>query len=189
VIPELHSWPAPLQAFTLFASPRLHYDIRLFSKSFGQQEASYLSFSHLFFFYGLEVPLYLSHHYSLGVLSVILFLGGMHYGDPIIRPFIYINSFLSFTFFWGGFPFLFFLSLANDTHIFSLAHVVFITFDHIASQLAFVGLFIHVASATPRLYLTYFLGSSPLSNFYCLLDSIRILDVPFGFASFESYFL
>jgi len=51
------------------------------------------------------------------------------------------------------------------------------------------GCLFNLASAQHGLYLAYFLGSSPLSNFYCFLDNIRILGVSFGFASFISSFL
>ncbi len=44
--------------------------------------------------------------------------------------------------FQGFFPWCLFPSLANDTYILNLSHVVSFTFDQFASQLVFVGLFI-----------------------------------------------
>ncbi len=91
--------------------------------------------------------------------------------------------------FFRGFPFLSLLSLANDTHIFGLTHVIFLTFGRFASQFTFVGLFIQPCKCLTWVHLTYFLGSSPLSSFYYLSDRIRIFGVPFGLASFVSSFL
>ncbi len=52
-------------------------------------------------FYGLYVPLYFSHHYSLGALSIILLLVGTQYDDPFVGPLSAIVHFYALHFFLG----------------------------------------------------------------------------------------
>jgi len=80
-------------------------------------------------------------------------------------------------------------SLVNDTHILGLAHVISLTFDHFASQLTFVGLFVQPHKCSAWVSFVLSLEFAPLAEFCCPLCGIRILGVPFGFASFASFFL
>lgn len=128
--------------------------------------------------------MYFNHHYSLGALFVILFFGAwirvtqlqdlsftlVHFW---VLQFFRGFSLLVFSFF-GIFltlPILFFPPLIILLHNWLLWGCLF-----------------NLASVQHGFHLTYFLSSSPLSNFYCLLDRIKILGVPFGFASLVFFF-
>jgi hypothetical protein len=78
--------------------------------------------------------------------------------------------------------------LANDTHIFNPTHVISLVFYHFISQLVFVGLFVQLykCSAWPPSGLPP--RFIPLIEFCRPLDGIRILGIPFGFASFTFFF-
>jgi hypothetical protein len=61
-------------------------------------------------------------------LFVILFFVGIHQGDQLTRPLFALVHFRTNLHFSSGvFP-----SLADDTHILGLAHVISFVFDHFA---------------------------------------------------------
>jgi hypothetical protein len=113
---------------------------------------------------------------------------GTHQGDLFIRLFFALVQFhvLHYS---SGVPCYFLLSLANDTHILDLAHVVSLAFDHFASKLVFMGLFVQLckclAWAPSGLLLVFIL----LSKFCCPFGGIKSLGIPFGSTSFTSSFL
>jgi hypothetical protein len=83
----------------------------------------------------------------------------------------------------------FLLYIPRDTHILIPTHVVSFAFDHFASKLAFVGLFVQ-----PHKCLVWAPFSLPhgfvlLVELCCPLGGIKILGVPFGFAFFAFSFL
>jgi hypothetical protein len=87
---------------------------------------------------------------------------------------------LCFALFFQGFFFSYlFLSRANNIHILGLVHVVSLVFNHFASWLAFVGLFVQphkcLAWASSSLPPSLF----PLPNYVAPLDGIKILGIPF----------
>jgi hypothetical protein len=86
-------------------------------------------------------------------------------------------------------PCYFFLSLADDTHILDLAHVVSLAFDHFASKLVFMGLFVQLCKCLAWVPSGLLLVFILLSKFCCPLGGIKILGIPFGSTSFTSSFL
>jgi len=82
------------------------------------------------------------------------------------------------------FPSCFFPFLANDTHILNLAHVVSFTFDHFASQLAFMGSSIQPYKCFAWVSFGLPLEFNPPTKFCCPFGGIKIFDVPFSFAFF-----
>jgi hypothetical protein len=92
--------------------------------------------------------------------------------QPSYGPLFALIHFQVLCYFLGVFSSCLFPSLANDTHIIGLAHVISLTFDHFASQLAFVGLFV------------FSLGFVCLTSWVRPPCGIKILGVLFGFASF-----
>ncbi len=140
-------------------------------------------------FYGLQVLLYLSHHSSLGVLLVILSFMGTQQGNLLAWLLFVLVHFCTLRCSSGVFLSCFFLSLANNTHIFSLAHVVSFPFDHFASQFATMGLFIQFCKCLTWALFILPPRFIPSAEFCCLLSGMKILGVLFGFAFFASFFL
>jgi len=81
-----------------------------------------------------------------------------------------------------------FLFLADGTHILDHVHVISFIFDHFASQLSYVKLFVqpHKCSAWALFGLP--LEFVSLVKYYCFQGGIKIIDVPFGSVFFISSF-
>lgn len=107
------------------------------------------------------------------VLFVIFSFVGTHQGNSLARPFLALTFFHVLCCYLEGFLFFFF---TNDTHIFDLAQVISLAFDHFAFQLVFVGVvyltlqMFHLSSV-----FIYFLGLSSLLNFVALLMKLGSL--------------
>jgi hypothetical protein len=125
-----------------------------------------------------------NHHYSLGALFVILFFVGTHQGDPLIRPlFALVHFHTNLHCSSRVFP-----PLADDTHIFGLAHVISFVFDHFFFSWLLWGCLFNPASARFASF-SLPLGFIAPTKFYLPHDGIVILGVPFGYTSFTSSFL
>ncbi len=142
-------------------------------------------------FYVHELPsMFFNHHFGFGrIFFIILSFIGTCYGDPLARPLFILACFhtlkASFVFFF----LCFFLSLANDTHIFDLASFVPFSFDHFASQLTLIGLVVQPCKCTIWSPSDLPPKFSPAFGFCYSLYGIKVLGVPFGFVSFSFSFL
>jgi hypothetical protein len=142
-------------------------------------------------FYAHELPsMFLNHHFGLGgKLFIILSFMGTRQGDPFARPFFTFVHSRALQTFYVVFPLCFFLSLANDTHIFGHASFVPFSFNHFASQLIVMGLVVQPCKCTiwspsnlpPKFSLPF--------GFCYSLYKIRVLGGPIGFLSFSFSFL
>jgi len=106
--------------------------------------------------------------------------------QPVSRASLCPCSLLRFMSFFKVFPLCLFLYLANDTHILDHVHVISFAFDHFASQLSYVKLFVQ-----PRKCLTWASFGLPLEfvflvEYYCFQGGFKIFDVPFDFVFFVS---
>ncbi len=138
-------------------------------------------------FYGLHVPLYFNHHSSSRALFVILFSMGTCQGDPLVGPFFTFVHFCTLHYFSRVFPSCLFPSLASDTHIFGPTHVISFAFNHFASQLAFIGLYVQPHKCSAQVLSSFLPRFVPPAKFCCPPCGIRILGVPFDYASFISF--
>jgi len=108
-----------------------------------------------------------------------------HAKDDLFTRLIFsLAHFHALSYFLGVFSLCVFPSLANNTHILGLTHVVSLAFDHFDFLLASMGLSIQhhrcstwIPSNLPPKFV-------PLTKFCCPPHGIKILGVPFGFTSF-----
>jgi len=139
-------------------------------------------------FYAFQHSLFFNHQFLLGDLFIILSFVNTCSSDSLIGPLFALIHFLVCCF-SSIFPSYLFSFLTNDTHIFAHAHVIPFAFNHFVFLLAFVG----VGCSTSKVII---LGPSSLppkfalvTSFYCPINEIRILNIPFGFGYFSSPFL
>ncbi len=142
-------------------------------------------------FYAHELPsMFFNHHFGLGgKLFIILLFMGTCQGDPLTRPlFILVHS-CALQASFVAFLLCFFLSLANDTHIFGPTSFVPFSFDHFASQLTLMGLIVQPCKCTIWSPSTLPPNFSLPFGFCYSFYNIEVLGVPFGFVSFSFSFL
>ncbi len=126
-------------------------------------------FPFVHYFYGLLIPLFFSYHFSFRVLFVILSSMGTCHGNSLARPRFALSHFHTLCYSSRVFPLCLFPSLANDIHILNLAHVISLAFDHFASQLVSMGLFVQPRKCSTWVPFSSPLGFIPLPNFVALL--------------------
>jgi hypothetical protein len=92
-------------------------------------------------------------------------------------------------FFEQFFSYVSFFPCANNTHIFSPAHVVPLAFNDFVSKLAYVKLAIQLCKCLGWALFNLPFGFTFALNFCCIINNIRILCDLFGFGFFSSLFL
>ncbi len=146
-------------------------------------------FPFVHFFYGFKVPLFFNYHYSSRALSIIFSFMGICQGDPFVRVFFMLVHFHTLCCASWVSSLCLFPSLVDDTHIFDPTHVISLVSDHFVSHLASMGLIVQLCKCLAQASSNLFLWFIPLVEFYAPFDGIKILGVPFGFASFAFSFL